>query len=45
MMKLWNQEAAQWRLELSMDGEALSLRMGDAPRQMTVALGKRDWYQ
>ena len=42
MMKLWNQEAAQWRLELSMDGEALSLRMGDAPRQMTVALGKRE---
>ena len=42
MMKLWNQEAAQWRLELRMDGEALSLRMGDAPRQMTVALGKRE---
>ena len=42
MIKLWNQEAAQWRLELCMDGEALSLRMGDAPRQMAVALGKKE---
>ena len=35
MMKLWNQEAAQWRLELSMDGEALSLRM--------FRMGQRHW--
>ena len=43
MVKLWEQEAAGWRLELDVDGgEALSLRMGDEARQMRVSLGKAD---
>lgn len=43
MVKLWEQEAAGWRLELDVDGgEALSLRMGDKARQMRVSLGKAD---
>lgn len=40
MIKLWNQEDAAWRLELQSGGEdALSLRMGENPRQLLVALG------
>ena len=39
MVKLWEQEAAAWRLELDLDGEALALRMGDEARQMRVSLG------
>ena len=39
MVKLWEQEAAAWRLELDVDGEALALRMGDEARQMRVSLG------
>lgn len=42
MIKLWNQETAEWRLELRAgeEGDSLSLRMGDQPRQLLVALGK-----
>jgi len=39
MVKLWEQEAAAWRLELDLDGEALALRMGDEARLMRVSLG------
>ena len=40
MVKLWNQESAQWRVELQADGEALSQRMGEQPRQLLVSLGE-----
>ena len=40
MVKIWEQEPAQWRLELEVGGEgsALSLRMGEG-RSLTVCLG------
>lgn len=40
MVKLWNQESAQWRVELQANGEALSQRMGEQPRQLLVSLGE-----
>ena len=36
MVKLWNQESAQWRVELQADGEALSQRMGEQPDRKSV---------
>lgn len=41
MVKIWNQEQAQWRLELEVGGEssALSLRMGGEGRVLAVGLG------
>ncbi len=42
MIKLWNQESVDWRLELQAKGEgdSLPLRMGDQPRQLLVELGE-----
>lgn len=42
MVKLWEQEAALWRLEMAQGGEALSQRMGEQPRQLQVDLGGAD---
>ena len=41
MVKIWNQEQTQWRLELEVGGEssALSLRMGEQGRVLAVGLG------
>ena len=41
MVGIWNQEKAQWRLELEAGGEgsALSLRMGEEGRVLTACLG------
>ena len=41
MVKIWNQEEAQWRLELTAGGEnaPLSLRMAAEGRVLTVSLG------
>lgn len=41
MVKIWNQEQAQWRLELEVGGEgpALALRMGAEGRVLMVNLG------
>lgn len=40
MVKLWDREPADWRLELEIDaGAALSLRMGDGGRALVVGLG------
>lgn len=40
MVKLWNQEPAQWRLELAAgDGKPLSLRTGETGRTLIVELG------
>lgn len=42
MVQLWNRESAQWRIELQADGdsEAMSFRIGDAPRQLLAGLGE-----
>ena len=42
MVKIWNQEAADWRLELETGGESapLSPRMGKEGRTLVVGLGK-----
>lgn len=40
MVQLWAGEAAQWRLDLCMDGKRGSLEMGDEPRRMLVRLGE-----
>lgn len=39
MVKLWNQESAQWRIKLQSGGEPLSQRMGEAPRELLIHLG------
>lgn len=41
MVRIWNQEQAQWRLQLEVGGEEapLSLRMGDEGRVLAVSLG------
>ncbi|MDE7261470.1 MAG: leucyl aminopeptidase [Oscillospiraceae bacterium] len=41
MVKLWNQESAQWRIELQAGGESMSFRMGGEPRQRLVSLGEQ----
>jgi len=42
MVKLWNQEAADWRLELEIGGDSapLSLRAGPEGRALILCLGK-----
>ena len=40
MVKLWNQESAQWRIELLAGEETLSQRIGDQPRQLIIGLGE-----
>lgn len=40
MVQIWEQQPAAWRLELRLEEEALSLRMGEEPRQLLVGLGK-----
>lgn len=40
MIKIWNGEAAQWRIVLCPGGKALSLEMGEEPRQLKVCLGE-----
>ena len=41
MVKLWQGESAQWRVELELNGEgaALSLRMKEEGRVLSVCLG------
>ena len=39
MVKLWQGEAAGWRLELDMGGEALTLRMKEEGRALAVGMG------
>ena len=45
MVELYKQQAAQWRLELRLDEEALSLRAGDEAKTVLAGLGKREQYQ
>lgn len=42
MVRLWKDEAVQWRLTLCFDGKAGSLEMGGQPRQLLVRLGDRE---
>ena len=42
MVELYKQQAAQWRLELRLDEEALSLRAGDEAKTVLAGLGKRE---
>lgn len=39
MVQLWKQESVQWKVALQTGGEAVSVRMGDEPWQLLVALG------
>ena len=41
MVELYKQQAAQWRLELRLDEEALSLRAGDEAKTVLAGLGKQ----
>ena len=40
MVQLWDREPVQWNIQLQEGHEAMSLRMGDAPRQLVVGLGE-----
>ena len=42
MVELYRQQAAQWRLELRLEEEALSLRAGDEAKTVLAGLGKRE---
>lgn len=43
MVKLWEQEPVQWRVELlEGEGEVLAQRMGDQPRQLCISIGRRE---
>lgn len=42
MVRLWKDEAVQWRLTLCFDGKAGALEMGGQPRQLLLRLGDRE---
>lgn len=42
MVRLWKDEAVQWRLTLCFDGKAGALEMGGQPRELLLRLGDRE---